>query len=65
MGSAGDFNGDGFDDVVIGDSYARPADGVPGNGNAGVTYVLYGAATMPKQISAVELTAATGTQQQS
>ena len=40
IGLAGDFNGDGFDDVVLGARGANPN----GNDNAGQTYVLFGKA---------------------
>ena len=41
VASAGDVNGDGFDDLVIGAVYADPG----GRRNASETYVLFGAAT--------------------
>jgi len=41
VSSAGDMNDDGFDDLVIGASHADP----DGQGNAGETYVVFGAAT--------------------
>ena len=40
VSSAGDFNGDGFDDVLIGARYADPSTG----GSAGETYVVFGKA---------------------
>ncbi|WP_373529305.1 beta strand repeat-containing protein [Nostoc sp.] len=38
VSSAGDFNGDGFDDLIIGASYANPN----GNNEAGESYVVFG-----------------------
>lgn len=38
LASAGDFNGDGFDDIIIGVSRADPN----GNSNAGESYILFG-----------------------
>ncbi len=38
VSSAGDVNGDGFDDLIIGAKYANP-NGIP---NAGSSYVVFG-----------------------
>ncbi len=38
VASAGDVNGDGFDDIIIGANYADPG----GNSNAGESYVVFG-----------------------
>ncbi|MBV0911100.1 beta strand repeat-containing protein [Anianabacter salinae] len=43
VASAGDVNGDGFDDLLIGAYAADPG----GRGDAGETYVIYGRATIP------------------
>eukprot|EP01033_Poteriospumella_lacustris_P004863 gene4863-3484_t len=43
VGSAGDFNEDGFGDILIGAPYT--------NGNSGVAYVVYGGPALPKKIS--------------
>ena len=40
VSSAGDFNGDGFDDIIIGAHYADPN----GESSAGSTYVVFGSA---------------------
>ena len=53
VSSAGDVNGDGFDDILIGAHYADP------HGTySGQSYVVYGGAAMP---STVELSALNGT----
>ncbi|CCQ52779.1 integrin alpha [Crocosphaera watsonii] len=41
MSGAGDINGDGFDDILIGASSADPN----GNYDAGESYVVFGAAS--------------------
>ena len=43
VSSAGDVNGDGYDDLIIGARYADPN----GDGNAGETYIVYGGANAP------------------
>ena len=43
VSSAGDVNGDGYDDLIIGAFRADPN----GNDNAGETYVIYGGASAP------------------
>ena len=43
VSSAGDVNGDGYDDLIIGAIYADP----DGNSYAGETYVVYGGASIP------------------
>ena len=42
VSSAGDVNGDGYDDLIIGAIYADP-----NGGNSGETYVVYGGASAP------------------
>ena len=42
VSSAGDVNGDGYDDLIIGTSYADP-----NGGNSGETYIVYGGASAP------------------
>ena len=43
VSSAGDVNGDGYDDLIIGARYANPN----GDGSAGETYLVYGGASAP------------------
>jgi hypothetical protein len=48
VSSAGDFNGDGFDDILIGASTAKP----PGGGSStGAAYVVYGGKTIDSNIT--------------
>src|SRR3990172_2863276 len=44
--AAGDINGDGIDDLIIGAYWATP----PGGNNAGETYVIYGGDSLPATI---------------
>ena len=55
VSSAGDVNGDGYDDLIIGAYYADP------NGtNSGETYVVYGGASAPGTDGVLELSALDG-----
>ncbi|WP_426954136.1 beta strand repeat-containing protein [Muricoccus radiodurans] len=55
VSSAGDVNGDGYDDLIIGAYFAHP------NGSqSGSTYVVYGGATNPGTLNLGSLTAAQG-----
>ena len=56
VSSAGDVNGDGYDDLIIG---ARGAD--PNGGSSGETYVVYGGASAPGTDSVLNLSALDGT----
>ena len=57
VSSAGDVNGDGYDDLIIG---ARSAD-PNGDSNAGETYVVYGGASAPGTDGVLDLSALNGT----
>jgi hypothetical protein len=46
VSGAGDVNGDGYDDVLIGSRYADP----PGKGDAGITYLVFGRASFSATI---------------
>ena len=56
VSSAGDVNGDGYDDLIIGAYEADPG----GNGNAGETYVVYGGASAPGTDGVLALSALDG-----
>ena len=56
VSSAGDVNGDGYDDLIIGAVLADP----PGRSDAGQSYVIYGTANGPGDIDLATLTAAQG-----
>jgi hypothetical protein len=43
VSAAGDFNGDGYDDILIGSPYADPS----GRGDAGQSYVVFGRSSFP------------------
>ena len=57
VSSAGDVNGDGYDDLIIGAFRADPN----GNDNAGETYVVYGGASAPGRDGVLDLSALDGT----
>ena len=57
VSSAGDVNGDGYDDLIIGARQADPG----GNSNAGETYVVYGGASAPGTGGVLALSALDGT----
>ena len=57
VSSAGDVNGDGYDDLIIGAFYANPN----GDGNAGETYVIYGGASAPGTGGRLNLSTLDGT----
>ena len=56
VSSAGDVNGDGYDDLIIG---ARSAD--PNGGDSGETYIVYGGASAPGTDGVLDLGALDGT----
>ena len=56
VSSAGDVNGDGYDDLIIGAGFADPN----GKGTAGETYVVYGGARAPGTDGVLELSALDG-----
>ena len=56
VSSAGDVNGDGYDDLIIG---ARGAD--PNGGSSGETHVVYGGASAPGTDGVLDLSALDGT----
>ena len=58
VSSAGDVNGDGYDDLIIG---ARDAHPIGGRRNAGETYVVYGGASAPGTNGVLDLGALDGT----
>ena len=57
VSSAGDVNGDGYDDLIIGAYRADPN----GNSNAGETYVIYGGASAPGTGGVLDLSDLDGT----
>ena len=57
VSSAGDVNGDGYDDLIIGASKADPS----AESNAGESYVVYGAASAPGTEGVLDLSALDGT----
>ena len=57
VSSAGDVNGDGYDDLIIGARYADPN----GNSSAGETYLVYGGASAPGTGGALDLSDLDGT----
>ena len=57
VSSAGDVNGDGYDDLVIGARYADP----DGDNRAGETYIIYGGASAPGTDGVLDLSALDGT----
>ena len=57
VSSAGDVNGDGYDDLIIGARFADP----DGKSDAGETYVVYGGASAPGTDGVLALSALDGT----
>ncbi len=57
VSSAGDVNGDGYDDLIIGARRADPN----GDGDAGETYIVYGGANAPGTDGVLDLGALDGT----
>ena len=57
VSSAGDVNGDGYDDLIIGARYADP----DGDNRAGETYIIYGGASAPGTDGVLDLSALDGT----
>ena len=57
VSSAGDVNGDGYDDLIIGGPFADPN----GDSDAGETYVIYGGASAPGTGGVLDLSALNGT----
>ena len=56
VSSAGDVNGDGYDDLIIGAIFANP-----NGGNSGETYVIYGGASAPGTNGMLDLSDLDGT----
>jgi Ca2+-binding RTX toxin-like protein len=56
VSNAGDVNGDGFDDLIIGAIYADPN----GNVDAGESYVVFGGETLPASVNLADLNGANG-----
>ena len=57
VSSAGDVNGDGYDDLIIGANIADPG----GDSDAGETYIVYGGASAPGTNGVLDLSALDGT----
>ena len=57
VSSAGDVNGDGYDDLIVGARFADPG----GESDAGETYVVYGGANAPGTDGVLALSALDGT----
>ncbi len=51
VSSAGDVNGDGFDDLIVGAHNAAP--GTPARDRAGKSYVIFGGSSLPPTILAL------------